>query len=89
VHLKLVRLADKQPIGAYAAFLRGLAHLLDILTLGIGYLFPLWDARRQTLADKVVKTIVISQDRTGSRVPRTPGTGTSAQDSGDSSKQAS
>jgi uncharacterized RDD family membrane protein YckC len=89
VHLKLVRLSDKQPIGAYAAFSRGLAHLLDILTLGIGYLFPLWDARRQTLADKVVKTIVISQDKTGSRVPRTAGTGTSAQDSGDSSKQAS
>jgi uncharacterized RDD family membrane protein YckC len=62
-HLKLVRMADKQPIGAKAAFSRGLAHLLDIFTLGIGYLFPLWDAQRQTLADKVMKTVVISQDR--------------------------
>jgi uncharacterized RDD family membrane protein YckC len=89
LHLKLVRMADKQPIGAGAAFVRGLAHLLDILTLGIGYLFPLWDPRRQTLADKVMKAIVISQDKTGSRVPRTAETGTSAQDSGDSSKKAS
>jgi uncharacterized RDD family membrane protein YckC len=70
-HLKLVRMADKQPIGAGAAFVRGLAHLLDILTLGIGYLFPVWDIRRQTLADKVMKTVVISQDKTGSRVSQT------------------
>jgi uncharacterized RDD family membrane protein YckC len=89
VHLKLILMADKQPIGVAGAFLRGLAHLLDILTLGVGFLFPLWDVRRQTLADKVMTSIVISQDKTGSRIPRTPETGTSAQDSGDSSKQAS
>jgi uncharacterized RDD family membrane protein YckC len=64
LHLKLVRMADKQPIGAGAAFVRGLAHILDILSLGVGYLFPLWDERRQTMADKVMKTVVVSQGKT-------------------------
>jgi uncharacterized RDD family membrane protein YckC len=65
MRLKLVRMADNQLIGAGAAVVRGLAHILDILTLGIGFLLPLWDARRQTLADKVTKTIVVSQGKTG------------------------
>jgi uncharacterized RDD family membrane protein YckC len=57
---------DKQPVGARSAFVRDLAHALDILTIGVGYLFPLWDGRRQTLADKVMGTVVISSDKTGS-----------------------
>jgi uncharacterized RDD family membrane protein YckC len=64
--LKLVRVTDKQPVGARSAFVRDLAHALDILTIGVGYLFPLWDGRRQTLADKVMGTVVISSDKTGS-----------------------
>jgi uncharacterized RDD family membrane protein YckC len=63
-HLRLVRITDKQPIGFRSAFVRGLAHLLDIGTLGIGYLLPLWDKQRQTIADKVMGTIVISPDKT-------------------------
>jgi uncharacterized RDD family membrane protein YckC len=71
LRLKLVRMADTQLIGAGAAVVRGLAHILDILTLGVGFLLPLWDARRQTLADKVMKTIVVSQGKTGADVPQT------------------
>ena len=71
LRLKLVRMADSQLIGAGAGFVRGLAHILDILTLGVGFLLPLWDARRQTLADKVMKTIVVSQGKTGSGVSQT------------------
>lgn len=26
----------------------------------IGYLFPLWDPKRQTIADKIMKTVVIN-----------------------------
>jgi uncharacterized RDD family membrane protein YckC len=70
--LRLVRMADKQPIGFRAAFKRGLAHLLDIATLGVGYLLPLWDKRRQTLADKVMRTVVISEDKPGSSGSKTP-----------------
>jgi len=58
-NLKLVRMADGLPIGAVMAFVRDLLHTLDGICL-IGYLFPLWDARRQTFADKVVNTVVLA-----------------------------
>jgi len=67
--LRLVRMADRRPIGGGAALVRNLAHALDLATLGVGYLLPLWDANRQTLADKVMKTIVIVQ-----RKPQASGT---------------
>lgn len=56
--LKLVRQADGQPIGPGMAFVRDLAHVVDGLICYIGYLFPLWDSKRQTLADKIVSTVV-------------------------------
>ncbi|MEU4563614.1 RDD family protein [Actinoplanes sp. NPDC023936] len=56
--LKLVGTGTGQPIGAGKAFLRDLAHVIDGIICYIGYLFPLWDAKRQTLADKIVNTVV-------------------------------
>ncbi|HYN93758.1 MAG TPA: RDD family protein [Pilimelia sp.] len=50
--------ASGQPIGAGRAFLRDLAHILDALPCLIGFLWPLWDAKKQTFADKLVKTVV-------------------------------
>ena len=41
------------------AFVRDLAHFIDGIICFIGYLFPLWDAKKQTIADKLVKTLVI------------------------------
>jgi hypothetical protein len=67
LRLKLVRMADKEPIGGRMAFVRDLTHVLDWLpfpTFPIGFLFPLWDAVRQTFADKVMKTVVISKGKT-------------------------
>lgn len=56
--LKLIRMSDKEPVGSWKAAIRNLAHALDnIPTL---YLLPIWNARRQTLADKAMKTVVIS-----------------------------
>lgn len=37
---------------------RELAHLLDEATLGLGFLWPLWDRHRQTFADKITGTHV-------------------------------
>ncbi len=48
-----------QPIGFGMAFVRQIAHALDSWSLGIGYLWPLWDERRQTFADKVCNTVVV------------------------------
>ncbi len=47
-----------QPIGPLNAFLRDLVHILDGIAY-IGYLWPLWDEKRQTFADKLMKTVVI------------------------------
>jgi uncharacterized RDD family membrane protein YckC len=58
-NLKLVRMVDGLPIGAVMAFIRDLLHTLDGICL-IGYLWPLWDARRQTFADKIVNTVVLA-----------------------------
>ena len=46
------------PIGPLNAFLRDLLHTLDGFAY-VGYLWPLWDAKRQTFADKIMKTVVV------------------------------
>jgi uncharacterized RDD family membrane protein YckC len=48
-----------QPIGGGMAFVRDICHFVDGVICYVGYLFPLWDAKRQTLADKIVRTVVV------------------------------
>lgn len=48
-----------QPIGTLNAFLRDICHIVDSIICYVGYLFPLWDPKRQTIADKIMKTVVI------------------------------
>jgi uncharacterized RDD family membrane protein YckC len=57
--LKVVRLSDGQVLGGPMGIIRGLAHVIDSLAY-VGYLFPLWDPLRQTLADKIVGTVVLT-----------------------------
>jgi uncharacterized RDD family membrane protein YckC len=57
--LKLVSEDTGQPIGMAMAFVRDICHILDSLACFIGWLFPLWDPKRQTFADKIIRTIVI------------------------------
>nr|WP_246336416.1 RDD family protein [Flexivirga oryzae] len=47
------------PIGGGKAFLRDLAHMLDSFLCDLGYLWPLWDSKRQTFSDKIVGTLVV------------------------------
>jgi len=54
--IKLVSEVTGQPIGFGGAFVRQLAHALEF---GIGWLWPLFDDKRQTFADKICNTIVI------------------------------
>lgn len=51
--------ATRQPIGTLSAFIRDIAHFLDVVVCNIGYLWPLWDDKRQTFSDKVMSTIVV------------------------------
>ncbi len=48
-----------QFIGGGMGIVRGIAHIVDAIPCYIGFLFPLFDKKRQTLADKVMKTIVV------------------------------
>ncbi|MER6083696.1 RDD family protein [Streptomyces sp. NPDC013157] len=57
--IRLVKEATGQPIGVGMAFVRRIAHILDSLACYLGWLWPAWDAKRQTFADKVCGTIVI------------------------------
>jgi uncharacterized RDD family membrane protein YckC len=57
--MKLVSESTGQPIGPLMAFVRDICHFVDSVICYVGYLFPLWDAKRQTLADKIVSTVVI------------------------------
>ena len=59
LNLRLVSEETGQPIGMLMAFVRDICHILDSVICFIGYLFPLWDSKRQTIADKIVKTVVI------------------------------
>ncbi|MDT5064522.1 MAG: hypothetical protein QOK02_677 [Mycobacterium sp.] len=56
---KVVSEQTGQPIGFGMSVVRQLAHVVDAVICYIGYLFPLWDAKRQTIADKIMKTICV------------------------------
>ena len=58
--IRLIGEETYAPIGAKNAFIRDVVHILDGLTL-VGYLWPLWDDKRQTFADQVMKTVVIDE----------------------------
>ncbi len=60
LNIRLVSEETGAPLGTLMAFVRDLAHFIDIVICGIGFLFPLWDAKKQTIADKLIKTAVVS-----------------------------
>ncbi|MFI0486807.1 RDD family protein [Actinomadura sp. 9N215] len=57
--IRLVSAQTGQPIGFGMAFVRRLAHIADSFACYIGYLWPLWDDRKQTFADKICNTLVV------------------------------
>jgi uncharacterized RDD family membrane protein YckC len=64
LNIRLLRMQDGQPVGGGIAFLRDLVHILDglpCILLPIGFLWPIWDSKRQTFADKIVNTVVVAE----------------------------
>jgi uncharacterized RDD family membrane protein YckC len=57
--VKVVSEVTGQPLGFGLSIVRQLAHFVDAIICYIGFLFPLWDAKRQTLADKIMTTVVL------------------------------
>lgn len=64
VGLRCISIRTGQPIGGGMGFVRALCHSLLGLLCFIGtivdLLFPLWDSQKQTLADKMVSTVVVT-----------------------------
>ena len=58
--LRVLGVQTGRPIGGWLGIVRNIAHVVDALICYIGFLFPLWDEKRQTLADKIMGTVVIS-----------------------------
>ncbi|WP_020387737.1 RDD family protein [Kribbella catacumbae] len=59
VKIKLVDGVTGQPIGPLKALVRQLTHILDGAACYVGYLWPLWDDKKQTFADKINNTLVV------------------------------
>jgi len=59
LNLRLISDKTGEPIGAGMAFVRDICHIVDSIICYVGWLFPLWDAKRQTIADKIVSTVVV------------------------------
>jgi uncharacterized RDD family membrane protein YckC len=61
---KVVSENTGKPIGFGLSVLREITHVVDAAIFYIGYLFPIWDAKRQTLADKIMATVCLPLDGT-------------------------
>lgn len=59
VGIRVIREADGRYTGFGMAFARSLAHILDAMACYIGFLWPLWDEKKQTFADKICSTVVV------------------------------
>ena len=61
--IRLLREQDGQVVGFGTAVIRGILHIVDVLPCLIGLLWPLWDTKKQTFADKIMKTVVVTEAR--------------------------
>ena len=59
MHFVVINETTWQPIGFWRSLLRQIAHYVDQLICYIGYLWPLWDSQRQTIADKIMSTVCV------------------------------
>ncbi len=58
IGIKLLKMETGQPVGPGLSIARQIVHVVDSFCF-IGYLWPLWDEKRQTFADKILTTVVV------------------------------
>lgn len=59
IGIKIIGEQTGQPIGGGMGIARYFIHFVDSICL-IGYLFPLWDPKKQTFTDKILTTVVVA-----------------------------
>lgn len=57
--IRLIHEQTGQTIGGGLGIGRALLHIVDGIPCYLGYLWPLWDAKKQTFADKILTTVVL------------------------------
>jgi hypothetical protein len=67
---KVVSEKTWQPIGFWMSLIRQIAHYVDQVLCYVGYVWPLWDEKRQTFADKMVGTVCVPLDAQASPPPQ-------------------
>lgn len=58
--IQVVLAADGSAPSGARLLARDVAHVLDVLPACLGLLWPIWDRRRQTFADKIVGSVVVT-----------------------------
>ncbi|WP_031516355.1 RDD family protein [Streptomyces sp. NRRL F-5123] len=59
VGIRVLREHDGSALGFGRGFGRQMGHILDRIPCLLGYLWPLWDSKNQTWADKMVHSVVV------------------------------
>ncbi|MFI0940495.1 RDD family protein [Streptomyces sp. NPDC021020] len=59
VGIRVLREYDGSALGFGRGFGRQMAHILDRIPCFLGYLWPLWDSKNQTWADKMTHSVVV------------------------------
>jgi uncharacterized RDD family membrane protein YckC len=59
LRFRVVSESTSQPIGFVMATIRQIMHIVDAAICFVGFLVPLWDPKRQTLADKMTRTVCL------------------------------
>jgi uncharacterized RDD family membrane protein YckC len=63
VGIKLIKEETAQPTGGWWSVLREVLHTVNSALCYIGWLWPLWDRKRQTFSDMISRTVVIRQPK--------------------------
>jgi uncharacterized RDD family membrane protein YckC len=63
IGITLLKESTGQPVGAGMAFVRYIVHQFTDGLCFLGYLWPLWDAKRQTWTDKILSQVVVNRPR--------------------------
>ena len=69
LHLKVLR-ASGESAGYGVAFLRYVGYLISVMVMGIGFIWIIFDGRKQGWHDKIAKTVVVRTDRYGQEEPQ-------------------
>jgi uncharacterized RDD family membrane protein YckC len=59
--IRLLKEADGQPIGGGMGIARAFINIVNSLPCYVGWLWPLWDPKKQTFTDKILSTVVIDE----------------------------